>query len=33
LGLAHFAREAKIGPDDLERLKKFLAETTAEKEP
>jgi len=31
--LIHFAQEAKIDPDDLERLKTLLAETTAEKEP
>jgi BlaI family penicillinase repressor len=31
--LLHFAQEAKIDPDDLERLQKFLAETTPEREP
>jgi BlaI family transcriptional regulator, penicillinase repressor len=31
--LIHFAEEAKIDPEDLERLKTFLAETTAENEP
>jgi BlaI family transcriptional regulator, penicillinase repressor len=31
--LIHFAQEAKIDPDDLERLKKLLAESIAEIEP
>ncbi len=31
--LIHFAEEAKIDPEHLERLKKMLAETTAEDEP
>jgi BlaI family penicillinase repressor len=31
--LLHFAQEAKIDPDDIERLKKFLADATAEDGP
>jgi BlaI family penicillinase repressor len=31
--LIHFAQEAKIDPDDIERLKKFLADATAEDGP